>query len=178
VSSQAGPKLVDEGARRAQAGQFDDCLGAEVDTCAERQPFESQARRRDVLAQVAWTDFVSGLAQSLEQLRRDKVYLAGVWQPAPPAGQIPVTDERAGVGIAFDAMVLGQQDLVLHRLAEAVARACGNGNHCPWIDVRHLSFERGLFPAIIGCRKTFPCASQLDDFLGSNHDLLLGEFSL
>ena len=82
------------------------------------------------------------------------------------------------MGIAFDAMVLDQQDPVLHRLTEAVARACGNGNHCPWIDVRHLSFERGLFPAIIGCRKTFPCASQLDDFLGSNHDLLLGEFSL
>ena len=67
----------------------------------------------------------------------------------------PHRDARAGVDIAFVAMVLDQQDPVLHRLTEAVARACGNGNHCPWIDVRHLSFERGLFPAIIGCRRYF-----------------------
>jgi hypothetical protein len=47
-----------------------------------------------------------------------------------------VSDERAGVGVALDAVALHQNDAILDRFAEVVPRVGG--------DRRHLSLKREI----------------------------------
>jgi hypothetical protein len=58
------------------------------------------------------------------------------WCPGSAAGEIAVPDERAGVGVALDAVALHQNDMVLDWFAEVVPRVGG--------DRRHLSLKREI----------------------------------
>ena len=59
--------------------------------------------------------------------------LPEIGQAWPAAGEIAMPDERAGVGVAFDAVALHQDDAILQRFAEVVPRVGGHR--------RHLSLE-------------------------------------
>jgi len=64
------------------------------------------------------------------------VDLPEIGQAWPTAGEITVLDERAGVGVALDAVALHQNDSILDRFAEVVPGAGG--------DRRHLSLKRAI----------------------------------
>ncbi len=80
----------------------------------------------DVLAGVAGADLEASFEERWEELAPDQVDLSEVRQAGPAACQIAVPDERAGVGVAFDAIVFHQSYAVLSRFAEVVPRVGGD----------------------------------------------------
>ena len=132
----AGSEVVDEDAGRPEARQLDDRGRPEFDHAPERHPFEVQSGGGDVLAEVAGANFEASFEERREEFGRDQVDLPEIGLARPAARQIAVPDERAGVGVAFDAMAFHQNDAVLDRFAEVVPRVGG--------DRRHLSLEREI----------------------------------
>ena len=55
--------------------------------------------------------------------------LPEIGQAWPAAGEIAVPDERAGVGVALDAVAFHQYNAVLERFAEVVRRIGGDRDH-------------------------------------------------
>jgi hypothetical protein len=76
------------------------------------------------------------------------VDLPEIGQARSAAGEIAVPDERAGVGVALDAVALHQNNMVLDWFAEVVPRVGG--------DRHHLSLER----EIVGLRHQAARASE------------------
>jgi hypothetical protein len=58
------------------------------------------------------------------------VYLPQIGKPWLPAGEIPVSNERASVGIPFDAITSHEPNFSLGHFAEMVSAICGNSDHC------------------------------------------------
>ena len=125
----ASPEAVDEDAGSPEAGQLYDRRGSELDKRAERHPFEVQAGGADVLAEVAGADLEASFNKRCEELAREQVHLSEIGQTRPAAGQIAVPDERAGVGVAFDAMAFHQDYAVADGFAEVVPGIRGDRHH-------------------------------------------------
>ena len=109
----ASPKAVDQDAWRPEAGQLDNRGWPELDECPERHLFEVKTGSGDVLAEVAGADLEASFEERWEELAPDQVDLSEVRQARPAARKIAVPDERAGVGVAFDAVAFHQDYAVL-----------------------------------------------------------------
>ena len=116
----AGSEVVDEDAGRPEARQLDDRGRPEFDHAPERHPFEVQSGGGDVLAEVAGANFEASFEERWEEFGRDQVDLPEIGLARPAARQIAVPDERAGVGVAFDAMAFHQDYALLSWFAEVV----------------------------------------------------------
>ena len=107
---QSGLEAIDEDARRAEAGEFERRRSAKPKQRAQRQAFEIKPDRRDVLAEIAGSDFESGYLERSEQLARNEVDLPEVLRPRIAARQISVPHVSSAMRIAFDAMAARQPD--------------------------------------------------------------------
>jgi hypothetical protein len=120
---------VDEDARRPEPRQLNDRRWPELDQGPERHPFEVQSRGGDVLAEVAGANMEASFDQRPEEFRWDQVDLPEIGQARPAACQIAVSDERASVGVAFDAVAFHQDYALLSRFAEVVPAIGGDRHH-------------------------------------------------
>jgi hypothetical protein len=110
LSFQAGLEAVDEDARRPEAGQFYDCRGSEFDHRSERHPLEVETGSGDVFAKLSWSNREATRREGCEELGWDQVNLPQIGKPRLATSEIAVPNERASVGVAFDAMALHHQD--------------------------------------------------------------------
>lgn len=122
-------KAVDEDTGRPEARQLDDRGRPEFDQGPERQSLEVQFRGSDVLAKVAGADPEASSEERWEELARDQVDLPEIRQAGPAACQIAVPDERASVGVAFDAIAFHQDYAVPSWFAEVVPAISGHRHH-------------------------------------------------
>jgi len=129
VPFKASPKAVDQDAWRPEAGQLDNRGWSELDECPERHLFEVKTGSGDVLAEVAGADLEASFEERWEELAPDQVDLSEVRQARPAARKIAVPDERAGVGVAFDAVAFHQDYAVLSWFAEMVPAIGGDRHH-------------------------------------------------
>jgi hypothetical protein len=103
VPFKARPEPVDQNAGRPEAGQLNDRGRPELDQRPERHPFEVQAGGGDVLAELSRCNCEAGIREGREELGWDQVNLPQIGKVRLTTGEIAVPDERAGVGIPFDA---------------------------------------------------------------------------
>ena len=125
----ASPEAVDEEAGRPEPGQLYDHRRSEFDKGPERHLLEVQAGSGDVLAKVAGVDLKAGFEEGSEELGRNQVDLSEIGQVGLGTGEIAMRDERAGVGVAFDAVAFHQHYAVLARFAEVVPAISSNRDH-------------------------------------------------
>ncbi|MCA1393384.1 hypothetical protein I6F20_30580 [Bradyrhizobium sp. IC3123] len=127
---ETGSEAVDQDAGRPEARQLDDRGRPELDQGPERHPFEIQSGGGDVLAEVASANFEANFEERREEFGWDQVDLPKIGQKGPAACQIPVPDERTGVGVAFDAVAFHQDYAVPSWFAE-VMPSIGRDRHHP-----------------------------------------------
>jgi hypothetical protein len=97
-------EAIDEHAGSPQASQFHDRDWSQPDTRAERQPFEGQPCRGDVLAEISRVDVVTGPSKRFEQFDRDQMDLSEIGKSRLPTGEVAMPNERACMGVTLDAM--------------------------------------------------------------------------
>ena len=83
-----------------------------------RHPLEVQTGSGDVLAEVARRDLEAGIKKGRQELGWDQMKLPELGQAA--TDKVAVPNERAGVGVAFDAVAFHQDYAVKGRFAEVV----------------------------------------------------------
>src|SRR5689334_25400494 len=81
----------------------------------------------------------------------------------PPAGEIPVPNGRAGVGVSFDAMAFHQEYVALRRLAEMMPAVGGHGDDRPFeSDIVHPHSQAAR-------AKESPLLAKVSHDLGQRH---------
>jgi hypothetical protein len=63
---QSGLEAINEDAGRAQAGELEGRPGAKPEHCTQRETFEIEPDRRDVLAEISGADVEAGLPERIE----------------------------------------------------------------------------------------------------------------
>jgi hypothetical protein len=129
VPFEASPEAVDEDAGRPEPSQLYDRRGSELDEGPERHPLKVQVGGGDVLAEVTRSDLEASFKEGCEELGWDQVDLSEIGEAGLATGEIAVPDERAGVGVAFDAVTFHQDYAVLRRFAEVVPAVGGDRHH-------------------------------------------------
>jgi len=79
-----------------------------------------QAGGGDVLAELSRSEHQASIHEGCEELGWDHVNVPQIGEAGLATGEIAVPDERAGVGIAVDAMAFQQDEVITRRFAEVV----------------------------------------------------------
>ena len=128
---EAGSEAVDEDAGRPEARQLDNRGRPELDQGPERHPFEVQSGGGDVLAEVAGANLESSFEERRKEFGWDQVDLPEFGQAGPAACQIAVADERAAMGVTFDAISFHQSNAVLDWLLKRCPGAAATATTLP-----------------------------------------------
>ena len=97
-----------------------------------RHPLEVQTGSGEVLAEVARRDLEAGIKKGRQELGWDQMELPELGQAA--TDKVAVPNERAGVGVAFDAVAFHQDYAVKGRFAEVVPTMLSERNVPRWSD--------------------------------------------
>src|SRR5438105_3014111 len=101
---------------------------------------------RYVLSKLAGADGVAGFTQFAKQFGCDEVNLTQIGKLGPPSCKKSVSDEGAGVRVAFHAVALDKGDAFLARLTERVPCIGGHAEHCTFDDLNIHSADDPVLP--------------------------------
>jgi hypothetical protein len=125
VLLQAGAEGVDLGAGGAEAGDFEDGFGADVEVGVEWEGEEVDALSEEVFAEVAGVEGKAFFGQLGEEFGAEEVDLGEVRLGGVLALEVEVLGGGAAVGVVLDALSGDKREVGLRLLGEAVVGAGG-----------------------------------------------------